>query len=381
MAPSAPILLALWSAPAVQAAEVTRFPPALRGDVEVLYDVGGETGRLLEDGTEVGRRRLTHHTITYTGVFSPYKGTAVYVQLPHLASERVRFFDASSMAYDPRLDNGTMLGTPSLPNEEAERGSGLGGTWIGLRGAPMHRDLFSSRSDRVSWVLDAGFRFRDKTNFWTYGPGGVRGSGPGAPAFRFVGSVSSQHRMAQPYLRATLLRSGRITTDVVDDSGQTIAEGIDLRPASSADALVGVEYTVAEYGYDAMVALDLHGGFSYQSWQDVPSGLYLPSVLDASVQTPVTMSERTSVRAGGGVHWRFIEVLQLNVDGDVGVHSGGRIEHVYPVELGVGAVEWSVRTTLQFKVRDMLWEGLPAAEPERDDRAPKPMPESPPPRN
>jgi hypothetical protein len=36
------------------AADATRFPPALRGDFEIQYDVGGETGRLFEDDVEVG---------------------------------------------------------------------------------------------------------------------------------------------------------------------------------------------------------------------------------------------------------------------------------------------------------------------------------------
>mgnify|MGYP000273885344 CR=1 FL=1 len=370
------VLLTLGSA---HAAEVTRFPPALRGDVEIRYDVGGEKGRLLEDGTEVGTRRLTHHHITYTGTFSPVTGVALYVGLPHLASERVRFFDAQSMAYDPRLENGTMVGTDTLADAEAERGTGMGGVWIGLKGAPMHRELYPRRSDRVSWVLDAGFRFRDKTNFWTYGPRERRGAGPGAPAFRFQGSVSSKHRWAEPYLVATLLRTGRITTDVVDADGQVVAQGLDLRPASRVDSVVGVEYTLHEYGQGAMVALDMHGSFGYATWQDIPSGLYLPSVLDASSQLPATMSENTRLGVGGGVNWRFIEYLQLNVTGDVGINTGGRVEHYYPVSMGMGALEWGVHTTLQFKVRDLLWEGAATTESGRADRPPKPPPENPPP--
>jgi hypothetical protein len=150
---------AVTVSPEAQAADATRFPPALRGDFEIQYDVGGETGRLVEDGTEVGRRRLTSHAINYTGTFSPVTGVAVYVALPHLVSERVRFFDAREMAYDPRLENGTMVGTSSLADQEAERGTGLGGVWIGLKGAPLHRDLYTKRADRVSWVLDAAYHF------------------------------------------------------------------------------------------------------------------------------------------------------------------------------------------------------------------------------
>jgi len=365
--------------PEAQAADATRFPPKWRGDFEVQYDVGGETGRLMEGDTEVGRRRLTSHAITYTGTYSPWTGLGIYIALPHLVSDRVRFFDAQQMAFDPRLENGTMVGTSSIADEEAERGTGMGGVWIGLKGAPMHREIYTRRGDRVSWVLDAGYRFRDKTNFWSYGPRGKRGSGSGAPAFRFNAAVSSKHRIAEPYFKASLLRSGRIQMDVVDENGQTVASGMEFRPASSVDGVVGVQYTVHEYGQGAMVAIDMHGSYGYGTWQDIPSGLYLPSVLDVSGAAPATMSEVTRVGVGGGVNWRFIEYLQLNVTGDVGVNSGGRVEHYYPVAMGLGAFEWSVHTTLQFKVRDLLWEGAQAQRVE--DKPPKPAPENPPPAN
>ena len=374
-----PLTVLIAALPTVHAADATRFPPKWRGDFEVQYDVGGESGRLIEDSTEVGRRRLTSHAITYTGTYSPWTGLAVYVALPHLVSDRVRFFDAQQMAYDPRLENGTMVGTDGLADADAERGTGMGGVWIGLKGAPMHRELYPRRSDRVSWVLDAGWRFKDQTNFWSYARSDRRGAGPGAPAFRFQAAVSTHHRIAEPYFKASLLRSGRIQQDVVDGNGQVVAQGVEFRPASTVDGVVGVQYTVHEYGQGAMVAIDMHGSYGYASWQDIPSGLYLPSVLDASSQVPATMSEVTRVGVGGGVNWRFIEYLQLNVTGDVGVNSGGRVEHFYPVSMGLGALEWSVRTTLQFKVRDLLWEG---AQSERvADKPQKPAPTNPPPQN
>jgi hypothetical protein len=343
------------------AADATRFPPALRGDFEVQYDVGGETGRLMEGESQVGRRRLTSHAITYTGTFSPVTGLGLYVAVPHLVSERVRFFDTHEMAYDPRTGEGTMVGTDSLADREAERGTGLGGVWLGIKGAPMHRELYARRADRVSWVLDAGYRFPRKTHFWTYGPRGTRGAGAGAPAFRFQAAVSSHHRIAEPYLKASLLRSGRLQTDVVDANGRIVARSLEIRPASTVDGVLGVQYTVHEYGQGAMVALDMHGSYGYSTWQDVPSGLYLPDVLAVSAEEPATMSERTRVGVGGGVNWRFIEYLQLNVNGDIGIHSGGRIEHFYPVSMGLGVLEWSVHTTLQFKIRDLLWEGAGAS--------------------
>jgi hypothetical protein len=31
--------------------------------------------------------------------------------------------------------------------------------------------------------------------------------------------------------------------------------------------------------------------------------------------------------------------------------------------MGLGVLEWSVHTTLQFKIRDLLWEGAQASSP------------------
>jgi hypothetical protein len=55
------------------------------------------------------------------------------------------------------------------------------------------------------------------------------------------------------------------------------------------------------------------------------------------------------------------------------------VEHYYPVSVGMGALEWGVHTTLQFKVRDLLWEGAAGSSSGRADAPPKPPPEDPPP--
>ncbi len=347
-------LLASMVLPAAQAAEVTELAPMLRGDVQLRYDIDAERGRLVEGDQTVGRRVLTDHTLNWTGSFSILQGAALFIELPQSLSQRVAFKDAHAMGFDPVDDVGTMVDTPALADADPTVGSGMGGTWLGMKGAPFSETLYQ-RGDRVSWLLEAAVRFKDKTNFWTYGPRGTRGGGPGAPAFRLRGAFSTTHRSAQPYLVATWTRAGRINTDVVDDAGRVVARDLELRPSSDVELVTGSELNVAQYGDGARVDLDFKGRFGYRSWQDIPSGLYLPDVLDASRALTATESEYAYVSGGFGVNWRIIHYLQWNVSGDVGFTTPRTIEHFYPVSTGMGTMTWGVTTSLRFRIRDELF--------------------------
>lgn len=373
-------LAGLVAGPAHAVGVNSDFPPWLRGDVVVHYDLDSTTGRLFEDESAVGQVRHQSHVMTYEAVFTAWHGLAVTVAMPHWVGESVRFSDARAMAFDPAANSGTMVDTGSLGNPDPVTGSGVGGAWLGLRGTPMHQDIFASRGDRVSWVMDVAYRFRDQTPFWTYGPRDKRGGGPGAGAFRFRTLVSTTHNRSSPYLVADLTRSFRLETDIVDDSGQTVATGMTIQPASSVAMTLGTEINAVEYGQGARLDIDLRSRFGYRSWQDLPSGTFLPSVLDSSQGVTATMSETSYLTLGGGVHWRFIDYLQLDILGDVGVNTGGRVEHHYPVDVELGALEWQVQSALRFRIRDLLIEQIQDAAARPNGAPPPPLaPASPPP--
>jgi hypothetical protein len=356
---SATLPMLLIGSLSANAAEVTHLAPALRGDFEIRYDLEAEHARLMEGEESVGKRRLMTNTVTYALRFSPMDGLGLFVEVPHFAGEGVRFTDTNTMSFDPREDRGVMAGSPSMADPAITRGSGVGGTWIGISGTPLSLELFEKRKDRTSWKIDFGFRFKDKTSFYSYGPRDTRGAGTGAPALRLRTAISGKHRKAQPYLVADMVKTLRVTTDVVDADGTVVAEGLELRPASYINVRPGVEWMVAKYGEDgAQVSVDLHGQFGYRSPQELPSGIYLPSILDASADQVASMSERTEILVGTGVNWRFMEYVQLNVGADFGANSGGRVEHFYDVNAQVGAVEWQVHTALRFRARDPMFDGL-----------------------
>ena len=370
---SALLLLPFTQVGVAQAAALTELAPALRGDVSVRYDLDAAHADLIEADEDVGRRVMQSHTITWAASFSPIDGGAVFLEIPHVAAERVQYPEAATMAFDPAADRGTMLGTNTIDDPSELRGAGVGGVWLGVRGTPLSEALWSSRGDRTTWMLEGAFRFADKTNLWTYGPRGTRGAGPGAPAFRLLTTVSTTKGDAEPYVRARWVRTSRINTDIVNAQDNVVATGLELRPESTFDLAVGTELEVSRYGEDgARVDLDFRGTLGYCTWQDIPSGIYLPDVLAASLGQVATQSERVTAAGQFGVNWRFHEYIQLNLAGEVGVHTPYRAEHFYPVTAGTGVL-WGVTTALRFRLRDPMFDRLAPAVPDTPAMRPDPL--------
>ena len=347
-----PFIALLIQVPAALAAEVTEIAPKLRGDLGLSYDTLVQRDRLEEDGTEVGQRVLASSQLTLEGSFSFTHGAALFFAVPRF-SDSIRFPEGSEMAFDPNTDSGTMIGTDPLDAAVSVEGKGLGGTWIGLRGAPFHEDLFASRGDRSSWLLEAGYRFADKTPLWTITEG-QRGAGPGSSALRLRGAFSTTHRSAQPYITTSLLRSRTQTIDVYDASGLAISAA-EITPASEAAMSAGVELFVFQHEESGShVSLDFRTSFAYQSWQTLPSGLYIPSILSASRSVLVTQSERTTADLGLGINSRIKEYAQLNVGGTIGTSSPQQIEHLYAVSTAPGTLRWGMHVEARFRARDPL---------------------------
>lgn len=351
---SAPALL-LLSAPAALAAELTEIAPFLRGDVDISYDFETENARLLEDDTLVANRTIDTHLMRFGGEFTVMTGAQVYFELPIYLGETITFSDSYSMVIDPTTDSGTYLGSEQVDGPVTVQGKGLGGTWLGLKGTPLSETLWPRRGDKVTLLVDVGFRVPDKSSLWTVSEDGQRGAGPGSTAFRLHTAASTKMAWTEPYVAAWLTRSGPAkNVALVDEEGNKLADNaVTVLPAHEIAARFGLEvvpYTEPSSG--ARFALDVHGDFSYRSWQDIPSGIYLPDVLDGSRGALATQGETSTASAGLGLNYRIFEWAQLNVGGDFGVVMPQSVEHFYDVQTGMGTTTWGVHTTLKLRGRD-----------------------------
>ena len=353
------MLLSLLMVPAALAADVTEIAPFMRGDVELRHDSDLERVRLVEAGELVGMRQASVHTLTVGLDFSVAPGAALFVDLPIYLGDRVAFGSGREMTFDPNTDSGTYIDANELVidpfDKPGTQGSGLGGVWVGLHGTPFSESF--ARRDRATVLLEGGFRTPDKTNFWTTDETGKRGAGPGASAMRLALAASTTVKASQPYARLSWERVGTITTDVRDDTGALVVSAMDIDPASSATATVGTEAQVwSNDEAGSQLSLDFNLSLGYRSWQDIPSGLYLPSVLEASRTVPVTQSDAVFLEGAAGVRYRIIDYVEIGLGGTVGSTSAYRIEHPYDVVAGMGTLAWGVHSYMRVRARDPLFD-------------------------
>lgn len=344
---SAPLLL-LSTLPAAFASDATEIAPWLRGDVVVDYKFAAENAQLVESDTLVGKRRIQDSLLTIGGNFTVAPGAAVYFDIPYYAGTKIGFSDATDMAIDPTTDSGTMLDTETLDPQPEVYGKGMGGMWIGLRGTPFSEKLFPKRGDKVTWLLDVGYRFRDKSSLWTT-DGTDRGGGPGSAAFKLKTAFSTTIGWSEPYLSMSLLRS--VPLRDIENTGLQADQVI--QTASSIDMTTGTEIVaLTRDSTGARLAFDLHGNIGLNSWEDIPSGVMLPSILDASSSLVATEGEHAYVNGGLAVRYRVFDWVQLDVGGDCGVVMPYQVEHFYPVSTGMGTLAWSMSTRLTMRGRD-----------------------------
>jgi hypothetical protein len=343
------------------ALDMTEMAPAMRGDAEVRYSFGQERTQLIEDRTQVGQRVTSTHHMDTLLTFNPIKGAGLFIQIPSTPKTTISYGDTYQMGFDPGNDSGSMLAMEKLNKSPVLSGKGVEGTWFGLRGAPLHEELYSSRGDRVSWVMEVGYRFKDKSNFYTVDDDGGRGAGPGASAWLLRGAFSTTHNRTQPYLVTSWISTGVLTANIVDEDGDTLKKNVDIRPASTVSIRTGAAVQGNQWGEgvnSGHVLVDPHLEFGYQSWQDVPSGTGLPDVLDASQSLLATESEFIFLSLGLNLNIRIMEYLELDLGADAGLRSARQVEHFYPISTSMGTLIWQSSAALRFRGRDPLLEGL-----------------------
>jgi hypothetical protein len=334
------------------ATEVTDMAPE-RG-VRALVQYGGSrlTGGLVEQGIRIADRRFERHDLGLQLELSPLRGASLTLGLDGTPSQSWTFDNARPMILDPLTGSGTYLTAADLaglsddgigaPTGDPEvepaivgdtygfRASGLNGVWIGVAVAPFSQTY--ARNQATNWRLDVAFRTPSKgNNLWSVRDNGNRGTSPGGSALRLQGAWSADLGVGVPYLTASWNKENKVTLDIVDATGATVARGLTLRPASTLQSTVGIEIDAWEDDAGSKFALDLFGGFGYRSWEDVATGVYLPETLDLGQTIPVTTSESIFVRAGAGVNVHGGDHVLARAQIDASYGTPYRLEHLYDV--------------------------------------------------
>lgn len=345
------LLFALLSSGTALAAEVTDMPPALRGDVRVDYRGHLVFNGIEEDGERYANQDIQRHDLRYTIEFAPLNGLAVLLSIDHTPSYSIGYPDATSMQFDPVSLGGTYYGGEII-DVETIRGSGINGVWFGVAGSPFH-EMFD-RPQWSSWRLQAAVRTpAPGATFYTVNQDGTRGTAPGGVALQISGAWSKRAGVSNPYMKVTWTYEMPVADiTVVDEAGNTWGENLTFDPADTIDLLTGVELVSSDNrDTGSRFAVDLFLGLTYRSWEDAPSGLYLPDVLDSSRDITITVSEYLVARAGLALDFHVNKWVGLRLGGDARYHTPYIIEHVYNARTTADSFEIGMQASLVGKIR------------------------------
>ncbi len=348
------LLLALiLSAPTALAAEVCDLPPQWRGSVGLGWWVEGDRARLEERGFIVGERTARRHDLRLDADVAVWQGVVLGAELPIVLDQRIVWFEAREMSFDPSLGEGSYVASSGLGENPTLSGGGPAGPVVSLTLAPFQRGR-AARAVPTDLLLEVGYRLQDKSHFYRLAADGRRGGGNGADALRIRAAFARQVGRADPYTEVRVERAFTVPTPLRDDQLELIEAGALVRPASRVDLRAGVELPIQEQGATALL-LDLRGRFGYRSWQDIPSGVELPDVLAASKEVLVTQSESVSAMAGLGMRLRVERRVDFAAGIDLGSESPYRVEHPYAVRTAPGLVAWQGGVSARVWLDDPLW--------------------------
>lgn len=345
------ILVALLALPTTaMAAEVTDMPSALRGDVNIAY-----TGNLgvvgIEEGGEIyGQRKDSRHTLLWGVEFAPADGLALTLAADTTPYAGMKWATATSMGYDPVRETGTYAVGNGIEAPDI-RGRGMNGVWLGAALQPFSEAW--KRNHQSTWRIDVAYRTGNKNaTFWTEDGDGWRGAAPGGPAFKVTGAFSADNGAANPYVVTSFQHESRVTVDVTDADGTTLARGMGIRPGANVELLGGVEIVGYQNAQSQdRFAVDLRVGVGYRSYRLMPSGMFLPDVLDASKSLLVTQGDRLAARGGIGIDTHVKKYVSVRVGADYVYELPYRIEHLYDARSSGNSYAIEIGTRLNVRIR------------------------------
>ena len=331
------------------------MPKELQGTLGLTYAGFSEHGNLVEDEVVVGKRRVLRHDLDWKLEFAPLNGFAAVIGLSQTPVLQYSYPESRSMLYEPVNGGGTYL-LDDQTQDATVRGSGLNGVWFGAAFSPFNERY--DRGQKSTWRLDIAMRTGSQNkNLWV-ARDGSRGSAPGGTALKFAGAVSQDLGVGNPWAHTQYIKENGFTADLVDENGNTWAKKVDLQPASELEVRAGVAVMAFEEpAQQTEFAMDLWLGFGYRTWEDVSSGVYLPSVLDGGKQIAMTTGDYTYAMAGINADYQINEYVRARTGPDFRFHTPFTPEHAYevvtgPRHIGIG---W------MFRIEGMLQANTPDA--------------------
>ena len=348
--PSFLCVLGLYlTSPDALAGTFTDAPGSLQGDIAVNHSFKMGTDSIYQEDKRVGNRTLNQNTTRLVMKMGLVDFMSMDVSLP-MGSEKLAFSNVYQMKYDPLTQTGSYLDTPQLDDMERS-GNGLQGAELALNFYPFHTKIYSNRGDAGNWQMGVVYRAGDKSNFFTVDEKGQRGSGIGASAFGIQTAFSNKNKQVEPYLVMKALRSNSFNADLRGDNGTLYASSANIRPANTVDIRGGTElYIKDDVALASYITLDLFGEYRYQSFQAIPSGVYLPSILESTQDTIITQTELVSIQGGVGTNVQINSLYAFRLSGQAGFASPQRIEHIYEVNTQ-GTFQWGVFGEMRFRYR------------------------------
>ena len=106
-----------------------------------------------------------------------------------------------------------------------------------------------------------------------------------------------------------------------------------------------------DVAYGSFVSLDGFGRLNHQSHQDVPTNIYLPSVLHAYKDYVVKQGEVTTLLGGIGINMQFNSMYSFKVSGELGQSSYQYIEHLYEIDASP-TLNWGTYFNFTYRLRN-----------------------------
>lgn len=332
-----------------KAGTFTDAPGALQGDISIQNSFLQAQDTLYQLEDPVGSRTMSHDQVNAVLLIGLIDVMSMKVNIP-VGFQSISFQDVHQMQFDPLEEIGTYIDTPAGEDFKIS-GSGLEGIELSLHFYPFHKKIFNERGDTGNWNIGVLYRMPDNTHFYSPTESGTRGSGVGAAGLGLETSFSKRKQHLEPYLQIKGLRSSAWNGSIRTPKGATLKKEAEFQPANTVDIRGGSEFFIWEdVALASYVTLDLFGEYHYQSFQQIPSNIYLPYVLETTWDKIITQTEVISFQGGIGTNIQLNSIYGMSIAGKVGYASPQQVEHIYPINT-FGSFQWGVFTALKFRYR------------------------------